>query len=277
MTDWIMVGITAIYMIATIVICYFNGKSAKASKEQTEISKKQIAEMIKQYNLANRPFVTVRFDIIRSGLLCFVLENEGPLPAHDVQVCINEEFINNLPDERIQSSFRKLKESKLYIASHQKMTLLIDGRLEFSKIAEKVARIKITYDGYIEETVIDISQYGLLMVYTSATEDISQNIKKNAEQSKRFYDSLLKKIPSQNHMFNVLMQNASEDDALKYRLYKEICMNSGCKAELLMEKFNLTQEALIELLSELQYVDGWISCIPSNDINDQLSYKCYKK
>ena len=104
MTDWIMVGITAIYMIATIVICYFNGKSAKASKEQTEISKKQIAEMIKQYNLANRPFVTVRFDIIRSGLLCFVLENEGPLPAHDVQVCINEEFINN--SEQFQKTER---------------------------------------------------------------------------------------------------------------------------------------------------------------------------
>lgn len=104
-----------------------------------------------------------------------------------------------------------------------------------------------------------------------------QNIKKNTEQSKKFYDSLLKKIPSHNHVFNVLMQGTSEDDALKYRIYKEICVNTGCKVETLLEKFELEQEKLIELLLELQKVDGWISCIPSNDTEDQLSYKCYKK
>ena len=277
MTDWIMVIITAIYVIATIIICYFNGKSAKASKEQAEIAKKQTEEMIKQYNLTNRPLVTIRFDIIRSGLLCFIVENEGPLPAHDVQVSINEDFIENLPDESVKNSFRKLKESKLYIASHQKMTLLIDGQLVFSKIAEKVAYIQIKYDGYVEETEIDISQYGMLMIYTSATEDISQHIKKNTEQSKKFYDSLLKKIPSQNHVYTVLSQEASEDDALKYRIYKEICMNAGCKVSSLLGKFDLKQERLIDLLLELQKVDGWISCLPSNDTENQLNYSCYKK
>lgn len=30
-TDWIMVAITAIYVIATIVICVFNYKTAKAA------------------------------------------------------------------------------------------------------------------------------------------------------------------------------------------------------------------------------------------------------
>lgn len=33
MADWLMVIITAIYVIATIVICIFNGRSAKASRE----------------------------------------------------------------------------------------------------------------------------------------------------------------------------------------------------------------------------------------------------
>ena len=87
MTDWLMVIITAIYVVATIVICYFNGKSAKAAKMQTD-------EMIRQYNIANRPNVTIHFDIIRSGLMCFIIENEGNKPAHNVSIKINKEFIN---------------------------------------------------------------------------------------------------------------------------------------------------------------------------------------
>lgn len=43
-TDWIMVGITFVYVIATIAICVFNGKAAKATKEQVEESKKQFEE-----------------------------------------------------------------------------------------------------------------------------------------------------------------------------------------------------------------------------------------
>ena len=61
LTEWLMVIITAIYVVATIFICIYNGKSANAAKKQTE-------EMIKQFNSVNRPMVTVRFDIIRSGL-----------------------------------------------------------------------------------------------------------------------------------------------------------------------------------------------------------------
>ncbi len=33
-TDWLMVIITFVYVIATIFICYANFKSAKASKEE---------------------------------------------------------------------------------------------------------------------------------------------------------------------------------------------------------------------------------------------------
>lgn len=35
-TDWLMVIITAIYVVATIFICVYNGKSAKAAEKQTE-------------------------------------------------------------------------------------------------------------------------------------------------------------------------------------------------------------------------------------------------
>lgn len=43
-TDWIMVGVTTIYVVATIAICIFNGKSAKATKEQVIESRLQFEE-----------------------------------------------------------------------------------------------------------------------------------------------------------------------------------------------------------------------------------------
>ena len=33
-TDWLMVGITAVYVVATIIISYANIKSANATREQ---------------------------------------------------------------------------------------------------------------------------------------------------------------------------------------------------------------------------------------------------
>lgn len=43
-TDWLMVGITVIYVIATVAIWKANDKSAKATREQVEESKKQFKE-----------------------------------------------------------------------------------------------------------------------------------------------------------------------------------------------------------------------------------------
>lgn len=43
-TDWLMVGITFVYVVATIFICIFNGRSAKATREQVAESQRQFAE-----------------------------------------------------------------------------------------------------------------------------------------------------------------------------------------------------------------------------------------
>ena len=96
MADWLMVVITAIYVIATILICVYNKRSADAGKEQAAIAQKQMQEMVDQYNAVNRPIMTVRFEIIRSGLLCLVFENVGPIPAESVKICINQKFIDNM-------------------------------------------------------------------------------------------------------------------------------------------------------------------------------------
>ena len=55
-TDWLMVVITAIYVIATICICIFNARSASATREQVAESKRQFEE---SKRLETMPFLQV--------------------------------------------------------------------------------------------------------------------------------------------------------------------------------------------------------------------------
>ena len=63
-TDWLMVGITGIYGIATIFICVFNGRSTKATREQIAESKRQFEETKR---LENMPCFEIHFDKIEAG------------------------------------------------------------------------------------------------------------------------------------------------------------------------------------------------------------------
>lgn len=55
-TDWLMVGITFVYVVATIFICIFNGRSAKATREQVLESQRQFEETKR---LERMPYIDV--------------------------------------------------------------------------------------------------------------------------------------------------------------------------------------------------------------------------
>lgn len=57
-TDWIMVGITVIYVIATVLICHANFKSARATHAQIVESKRQFGETKR---LEYMPYMQVSF------------------------------------------------------------------------------------------------------------------------------------------------------------------------------------------------------------------------
>jgi hypothetical protein len=263
MTDWLMVIITTIYVVATIVICYFNGKSAKAAKLQTE-------EMIRQYKMSNRPNVKIHFDIIRSGLLCFVLENEGAEPAHNVNVKINDLFINGMKSERERERIHRLSESQLYLASRQKIFILLGGQTQFSKLAQNVAEIDISYDEYCEHTSIDLNQYGMFLVYNSPSEDISQHLKKIQENEDRFHKNLLKQLSKDCPIRNIVVHNATEDEANKYKIYKSICCEGEHTTIQIAENMKLDKDYVLELLIELAKVDRLIGYYEGLEENDDL-------
>ena len=66
-TDWLMVGITSIYVIATIFICIFNARSDKATREQIAESKRQFEETKR---LEYMPCFEVHFDKMEEGHGC---------------------------------------------------------------------------------------------------------------------------------------------------------------------------------------------------------------
>lgn len=254
-----MVIITTIYVVATIFICIYNGKSAKAAKEQTEVARVQIDEMIKQYKEINRPYVTIRFDIIRSGLLCFVIENEGPLPAHDVKIKINKKFIDNIKDISDRTPLEELNEATFYLASKQKMTILLGGQPSFTNIAKEIAKIDIMYDGYSEYTEIDINQYRFLIVYNSSVEDISQHLKKMKENEEKFHKNVLKAMDKSPQIHNLIIHNATDDDANKFNIYKVVCLEPHLTHIQIAERLDMDKEYVLKLLTELNKVDRLVA------------------
>lgn len=267
MTDWLMVVITAIYVVATIIICYFNGKSAKAAKMQTD-------EMIKQYNLANRPNVTIHFDIIRSGLLCFVVENEGTSPAHNVSIKINKDFLEGVNGEVERNRLEGMANSEMYLASRQKIYILLGGQLEFSKLAQKVAEIDIKYDGYEEHTSIDLNQYGMFLVYSSPLEDISQYMKKIKENDRRFQNKLLKCVGREYPVQNIVVHSETTDDANKFKIYKTVCCEGRITINAIAENMELEKDYILQLLIELELVDRLIGHF---DAENDYEVEWYRK
>lgn len=60
-TDWLMVIITFVYVVATVIICVFNGKSAKAAREQLAEAQKQQSQNMALQRYAMRREVIHKF------------------------------------------------------------------------------------------------------------------------------------------------------------------------------------------------------------------------
>lgn len=102
-TDWLMVGITFIYVVATIFICVANVKSAKATKAQ-------LAESQNQFKESNRPYITCEY-ILTNRVFCGVrFCNHGNQVARNLKIQINKEFLDSLTDNEF-GNFRKINDS----------------------------------------------------------------------------------------------------------------------------------------------------------------------
>lgn len=101
--DWVMVIITAIYVVATCAICWANIKSAKATRDQ-------VAESIRQFSENNRPYITCEYILKQRSYCGISVRNTGNQVARNLSIHINSAFLDSLKPNGFDS-FQKLNES----------------------------------------------------------------------------------------------------------------------------------------------------------------------
>lgn len=163
--NWVMVIITGVYVVATIAICVANFKSAKASKMQLEVMKKQ-------YEEENRPYVEVELHYERHLFYSLRFVNHGKQTAQRFRVDFNHEFIESLPEPFFRRNIEKQKGKECIIGVGQHYDLFI-GSNKLREITSWVPiKGRITYQSngnlYESDIFIDLENY---MTFFSINED----------------------------------------------------------------------------------------------------------
>ena len=188
-TDWLMVGITFVYVVATIFICRANMKSAEATREQ-------IAESKRQFEEESRAYVTVSFDVVRSGLLTLKIKNHGKRIANNIRVKIAPEFIANMQNKQMSAYAEKLSDSVFTLGIDQSLYVSLGTNSDLKQMASERLSIEIDYQDsvskYHETTVIDLTQYFWILMYKSPEEDVYQEMKKVTKELQSINRSIQK-------------------------------------------------------------------------------------
>lgn len=158
--DWVLSGLTAVYVIATIAICWANWASASAAKTQT-------AEMQRQYQNANRPRLTIRFDARSTKDRSIVIKNCGHQPAIDVKISLDDDFMRGLLSEFPASPLKSAVHSTILISEGQEFWLLIGDHSLIGELPKTLLNVEVHYKDitgktYCEKASIDLSQYDFM-------------------------------------------------------------------------------------------------------------------
>lgn len=186
-TDWLMVGITVVYVIATIAICWANIQSANASKAQVE-------EMRKQYAEEHSPQIEV--ELIYEKRLFWGLRfiNHGRCTANNVKIELASEFVDSILEEKIAFLLRKQNGKTCTIGVGQHYDLYF-GTNKYLKNPNKVAAsgtISYCYNGVNKQTDfhIDIENYATIFSVNSEYEDLLKALKNQTAELKRIYQAI---------------------------------------------------------------------------------------
>ena len=188
-TDWLMVGITLVYVVATIFICWANLKSAKASKEQ-------LHEMKVQYAEDNRPRVEVEFCYEKRTWYIIRLVNHGKRTAQHVQILLDDDFVESLPEQGFKETLRKQRNKQCIIGVDQHYDLYIAsnelrGNLNMRPVTG-IIKYTDNETQYECDIFIDLEKYMTFFSSTSEEENLLKEIKKNKEEIKEIKVALQK-------------------------------------------------------------------------------------
>ena len=187
MADWAMVVLTAIYVLATIFICYFNYGSTKASREQA-------AEMRRQYEEENRPYITVELIYERKAFYGLQFSNHGKRLADHVRIQLDQAFVDSLNEPSFRATLERTKGKECIIGIGQHYDLYF-GTNKFRENTEKSALSgQVTYqDGsrtYTEAFSIDFDSYATFFSVNSAADDFLKEMRAQTKELKGIKEAL---------------------------------------------------------------------------------------
>ena len=199
-----MVIITGIYVIATIIICWANIKSANASKEQLE-------EMQKQYAETNRPLIELEFHYSRRTWYIARFVNHGNLTAQRVKISLDQAFIDSVPEESFRNELERIKGKECIIGVGQHYDLFIGGnKLRGNpNLTQLTGTIKYEAQRkeYESDLFVDLEHYMTLFSATTDEEDLLKSMNKISDQLKGIRQTL--------EMQKGDNQDSSPDDSAK--------------------------------------------------------------
>lgn len=142
----VMAILTLVYVIATILICVFNYKSASTARKQTEEAQRQFEE-------SNRAHVIPRFVTLEGQLYCLAFHNIGKTMAEKLNIKLSEEWLCCLKrtqkNSGVADTLSNLADIETFLPAEDKYLYSIcipaDGTGDYSLLCEKPLIIDISY------------------------------------------------------------------------------------------------------------------------------------
>lgn len=178
-TDWLMVGITTVYVFATIFICWANIKSAKATREQ-------VAEAKRQYEEEHRPYIDYQFIYERRTWYGMRFTNHGRRVANHVRIKLNQAFLDSISKHQFSDWLNKLQDKEFTLGIGQSYDVFF-GADEFRRNPDKKPIIgELIYQDmqttYQETFKIDFKRYATIFSVNSPANDLHDDMKKLTQE-----------------------------------------------------------------------------------------------
>ncbi|GAA6310367.1 hypothetical protein [Intestinibacter bartlettii] len=256
-SDFISIILTFVYVVATIFICVFNYKSAKAAKDQIIESQKQF----KENNIAK---IIISFEVISYNVYAFVIRNIGNQYATDINVKVNEDLINRCEGD-LKGALNRLNNSTFVLAPKKDFSLVIFPVLCETLFQEK-CKFNISYfdsERKINETtIIDLSQYSWASNYKTKEYTYYIESVKNQKELIKELKEVNKNIAKLNiqNKFNGKSELSKETKIflINFKKIKDnLNLNEGIRISLneVNENINNPHSIIKQIIQELKYFD----------------------
>lgn len=170
----LMVIITFVYVVATVAICVANLRSAKATRDQLEESKRQ-------YEEEHRAFIS--YELIYENRTWFGLRftNHGKRTATNVELKLDNDFIESLTEQGCKEQLKRLDGREFTLGVGQSYDIFLGSNKFRNRPNNTPIQITISYKDrngtYTDFFYIDFSKYPPIFSVTTSIEQMEKETK----------------------------------------------------------------------------------------------------